>query len=102
MARAVRKQPTEEEFINWWLKKYHNIDLTGVKKAHPEWMDEPEKHTRDFYRAYAVTQEQHDEWYDWAIKRIMKHYRMGRKRAEESFCFDYLNVAPNITDSPKV
>jgi len=95
----MKKLLTEEEFINWWLRKYHNTDIEGVKEAHPEWMDDPQKHTRDFYRTYAVTREQHDEWYAWAIKRLMKYYSMGRKRAEKSFCMDYLNVAPNIQNT---
>ena len=74
----MKKKLTEEEFINMWLMAYHAIDLEGVKKAHPEWMENPEKHTRDFYRTYAVTQAQHDEWY------------------ERDFCLAYLNVAPSI------
>jgi hypothetical protein len=85
---------TEEEFINWWLEKYHNTNLEEVIQKHPEWKNED--HSRDFYTTYAVTQEQHDEWYEWAIQRIMKHYRYGKKMAQKQFAFPYLNVSPTV------
>jgi len=115
----MKPELTEEEFINWWLKKYHNTDLNGVRKAHPKWtksekrkpkpkyfpywlwylfIKDINKYTRDFYKTYAVTQEQHDEWYEWAINRIAKYYRYSKKRAKRMFCWDYLNVAPSIKD----
>ena len=92
----MKPQLTEEEFINWWLREYHNTDLDGVKRVRPEWWEDPEKYTRDFYRAYAVTQEQHDEWYEWAINRLAKYHKYSKKYAKKAFCLSYLNVSPII------
>jgi len=89
---------TEEEFIDWWLEKYHNTNIEQVQKDHPEWMKDPQAHSRDFYQTYACTQEQHDEWYEWAIERIMKHYRLSKKRAKRDFALSYINVAPTVKD----
>jgi len=106
----MKAKLTEEEFINWWLEKYHNTNLDQVKKDHPEWnSDHLEKNsdewrvhsgesTRAFYTAYMVTEEQHDEWYEWAIQRIMKYYRYSKKRAHRGFSIPSLNVSPQIKE----
>ena len=98
----MKAQLTEEEFINWWLEKYHATNLTKVLKLHPEWETNPEKHTRDFYYTYRVTQAQHDEWYEWAIGRFRSYYRWSKKRSIKAFCFPYLNVAPSVIDMDKI
>jgi len=84
---------TGNEYINQWLK-YHDTTIEEVIKEHPEWQE----NSREFYQAYPVTQEQHDEWYEWAIQTVMKEYRMGRKRAKKEFCFPYLDLAPNVKE----
>ena len=96
-----RNELTEDDFINWWLRKYHDTDMDKVIKAHPEWEAEPEKHTRDFYNTYRVTQEQHDEWHAWFIKAFMKEFRVGKKMAERHSGFAYLNVAPSVKQEIK-
>lgn len=94
---ATRKPKlTEQEIIDWWLTKYHNTNLDEVAKLHPEWMDEPQAHTREFYQKYAVTQEQHDEWNEWAFDRFVKHFKLTKTYAKRSWAFAYLNVAPQI------
>jgi len=85
-----------EYFLNGWLKPCHNITMTQVEESHPEWMKEPQKHTRDFYNTYQVSQEQHDEWYIWAINEIAKKYRCSKKKAKHDFALAYLNVAPSV------
>ena len=87
---------TTEDLINMWLKDYHNTNLDEVKKLHPEWEKEPEKHTHDFYSAYPVTQEQHDEWYEAVIDRLSKEHRRSKKYIRKAFAFDYLNCAPKV------
>jgi len=82
---------TEEEFYNYWLKKYHDITKWEVIKQEPEICK-----TQEWYKKYAVTQDQHDEWYEWAINRIMKHHRCSRKYAMQLFAFDYINIAPYV------
>ena len=92
------KELYEEEFIDWWLEKYHDTNLDKIAELHPEWILEPQKHNMTFYNTYACSQEQHDEWYQWAIGRIMQHRRCGKKRAIRGFAFDYLNVSPTIRE----
>ena len=89
---------TEEEFLNRWLGKCFDTNLAEVKEAHPEWDDNSSEHSRDFYREYAVTQEEHDEWYTWAVDRVAKHYGYGKKYAKRAFSIPYLNVAPSIKE----
>lgn len=91
-----KKEMTERECIDWWLKKYHNTTLKDVEDTHPEWLKDPQKHTRDFYEAYAVTQEQHDEWHEWFLSEVMKRFKYSKKLARRRTAFDYLNVSPSI------
>jgi len=86
---------SEEEILNKWLS-YHNTTVKGVLKNHPEWSENPSLHSREFYDTYPVTQEQHDEWYEWFISEIMLRYRYSRKRARRESAFIYLNLAPKV------
>ena len=85
---------TQDDFINWWLEKYHNTNCDEVIKLHPEWNDG--NHSRDFYDAYQVSQEQHDEWYNWFIGAIKKEFRVSKKYARMHSWATYLNVAPTV------
>lgn len=88
---------TEELFINKWLADYHNTSLQEIKDKNPDW-ESKEDPSGWFYKTYAVTNDQHDEWYEWAIGIIMKYYRVGKKRAKYNFTFPYLDVSPQIKD----
>lgn len=92
----MRAKLSEEQFINWWLEKYHNTNLAQILRENPEWKKNPHDHTREFYNTYRVTQAQHDEWYEWAIGLVMKTYRFGKKTARRQFALPYLNVAPSV------
>jgi hypothetical protein len=83
---------TIEDAINLWLK-YHNTTLSEVVEKH-QWYDNT--HTRAFYSTYAVTQEQHDEWYEEIIKLVSKWKRISIKSAKKAFVYDYINCAPDI------
>ena len=84
------KKVTEEEIYNGWLK-YHGLTVDELIKQDPETIKTPE-----WYKKYAVTQTQHDEWYEWAIDLICKRMKCSRKLAMRSFAFDYLNLAPSV------
>ena len=43
------KKVNPDDLINGWLK-HHNTTLKQVQENHPEWMENPNKHTREFYR----------------------------------------------------
>lgn len=90
MARK-RKELNAADFYNWWLQKYHNTTVQEIMEKEPELAKTP-----DWYKKYAVTQEQHDEWLEWAIQTIMNHYNWKRDRARKEFCFSYLNIAPSV------
>jgi len=96
----VMRKPklTQDDLIDKWLKDYHSTSLKQVIIDHPEWEAEPEKHTRDFYKTYAVTQEQHDAWEEWVITTLMKQERAGRKYIERGMWAIYLNCAPSIIE----
>lgn len=81
-------------FYNAWLEKYHGITIEKLVETEPELCK-----TQEWYKKYKVTQEQHDLWYEWAIKTIMKHYGYSRKTAIRQFCFAYINLAPDIKDA---
>ena len=89
--RTKKKEPTLDDLINGWLTPYHNTTIEQVEK---EWVGE--KNSRAFYQKYPVTQEQHDEWYDWVIDLLSKHFKYSKKFIKKEFCFMYLNCAPNI------
>ena len=91
-----RKRLTLEDLYNGWLVKYHGITVEELVEKEPELTK-----TQKWYKKYAVTQEQHNEWHDWAIKEIQKYYHCSKKTAIRNFCFDYLNVAPNIKENGK-
>lgn len=90
---------TQDDLINKWLGDYHNTSLTQVLEENPEWAADPEKHTRDFYQKYQVTQAQHDEWHSWMIDTIAKDFKCSKKYARRSSWAIYLNTAPNICQS---
>ena len=86
---------TMDDVVNWWLDKYHNTNIKKVISDHPEWdMDNFDSHI--FYEEYQVTQEQHDEWREWLVKRLMKEYKLPRKAVEKSLWSIYLNSAPMV------
>ena len=86
----MKKELTEADIINWWMGPYFGVTIEKAFEDNP-WTD-----ARDFYRRYQCTQEQHDEWYEWAINVISKYYRCGKKAARMKFVWDYLNLAPSI------
>ena len=86
-----KSELTEEFIIEGWLKKYHGITVKDMVDKHPKLCK-----TSLWYEKYPVTQEQHNDWYDWAIDIISKTLRMSKKNTKRRFCFSYLNCAPNI------
>ena len=87
----MRKQLTMEDYRNWWLQKYHNTNCEEVLKNYPE-----ESKSIEWYKIFAVTQEQHDEWYEWALNTLAKERRVSKKLARRMFSLPYLDAAPSI------
>lgn len=92
-----RSKTTANELINMWLKPIHGVTIEEVIKEYPEWKY-PEGDSREFYKKYPVTQEQHDEWYANVIQIIMREYGWNKKNAERQFAMPYLNISPMIIE----
>ena len=115
------KQVKDSDLINWWLEKFHNTNLEQVKKDHFQWAIAEKEYegmknysdqysdeqratisgklseaTREFYKEYAVTQEQHDEWNKWAQEYTRKITKLPKKLIERGWWSVYLNCSPNI------
>jgi len=82
---------TQEYIMNYWLEKGHGITVKWLIENEPELIK-----SSDWYLKYSVSQELHDEWYEWAIKELMKNNRMSRKFITRNFAMDYLNCSPTI------
>ena len=90
------KKIDTDELVNKWLEDYHNTNLDKVLVDNG-WKN-GENRAAEFYDKYEVTQEQHDEWYKWAVKFIAKSQRVSQKYVRDSMGFIYLNAAPKIKD----
>jgi hypothetical protein len=89
----MKKPLDAEEFYDVWLVFCYGITVKELKEKEPELCK-----TSDWYKKYAVTQEQHDRWYEWAIDKVAKHYRWSKKVTRRHFEFNYLNLAPSVKE----
>lgn len=85
-----RIQYTETDIINWWMVPCHGLTFEEA------YAKEPWTESRVFYQRYAVTDAQHDAWYEKTITTLMKHYKWSRRRTVNEFVFVYLNTAPTV------
>jgi len=92
----MRKQVSSDELVNWWLDKFHSTSLDKVLEENPEWKDNPQEHTREFYIKYAVTQEQANEWEAWAKEHIKKITKMSKKLIDKGWWSVYLDCSPSV------
>lgn len=90
----MRKRLSEADVINKWLGDYHNTSIEKIFQERPEWSDGD--HSREFYKEYSVTQEQHDEWHKWMIEAVAKDFRCSKKWAEKHSWPIYLQCSPTV------
>lgn len=95
----MKKRLTDTDIINWWLEKFHNTNIAKLLKEHPDWEKDPQAHTKEFYDMHKVTQEQHDEWREWAITALAKERRLSKRYIKMGFWVLDLNAAPSIDDN---
>lgn len=84
---------TVQYLQEWWLKKYFNKTVQDVIKEHPE-----DVHSPEWFKHYQVTQEQYDEWEDWAINAIAKDKNLGYNYVKNNWGFVSLDAAPMIKE----
>lgn len=89
----ARQELTYEIIRDYWLGKYHNTNSKEVVEKHPEIVKTPE-----WFKLYPVTQEQHDEWYEWMIETVAKYFRISKKRAKQDSWNIYLDCAPTVKE----
>jgi dTDP-D-glucose 4,6-dehydratase len=89
-----RTEYTGNEIMNWWLVPYHGKTIEEIFEANPEYKDD----NRKFYQDYAVTQEQHDEWYELALDKLQKSLKWKRDMVKREFAMPYLNLAPSVKE----
>jgi len=83
--------PSREDLLNGWLK-YHNTTVEEVVANHPkEFLENP-----DWFKSYPVTQEQHDEWVEWAEEYLRKTTGLSKKLLQRSWGMVYLDCAPYV------
>ncbi|MEX0595703.1 MAG: hypothetical protein WD512_04315 [Candidatus Paceibacterota bacterium] len=88
------KKLTRDDLLNWWLKKYHNTTVKEVVENNPkEVLDSP-----SWFELYPVTQEQCDEWEEWADKELRRTKTIVGKRG---WGFIYLDCAPYVKRDEK-
>ena len=90
------KKVNIEDLINWWLEKYHDTNLDKVLEDNPEWKENLQTHSREFYQKYAITKKQHDEWLQWAQDYTKKVTGIKGKLFDKNWCWVYLDCAPSI------
>ena len=90
------KKVDSKDLINWWLEKYHNTNLDKVMEENPDWKNNPQEHTREFYAKYPVTSEQEKEWETWAKEYFRKVTGMSKKYIESGWWSVYLNTSPSV------
>jgi hypothetical protein len=86
-----KKDITQEFLMNYWLQKGHGITTAWLIEHEPELIKTP-----DWFRKYEVSQELHDEWYEWAIDILSKAYHTSKANTKKQFCYLYLNLAPSV------
>jgi hypothetical protein len=96
MKERVNRAKLRQEFTinyarDWWLKKYHNTTCAEVIKHYPE-----ESRSGAWYKLYSVTQEQHDEWYEWLIGEVMYRWKLSRQRAIDNSQYFLLDASPSV------
>ena len=97
----MKKQVKQEDLINWWLEKYHNTNLDKILDENPKWKENPEKYSLDFFNEYQVTQDQHDEWLEWAKAFTKAVTGIKGRMFDRSWGWVYLDTSPKIKEDEK-
>lgn len=113
----MRKKVNDLILLNEWLLIFHGVDLEEVKKLHPKWVkaereyaqinsypqdkrdeisENMNKASREFYTEYSVTNEEYNEWEEWAKKYIKKTLRVSNRMIEHDFPWIALQIGPTI------
>jgi len=88
------KTVNRDDLINGWLK-YHGLTVEElIKTEPPELLKSP-----DWFKKYAVTQEQYDEWERWAKAYIKNITKLPKKYIDHNFGIIALDCGPSINQN---
>lgn len=82
---------TNNDIIEYWLLKFHGLTVKELMEKEPELVKSP-----TWFQNYPVTQEQHDDWVQWAIKSISKDQKLSKKYVSRNWQLIYLDTAPTV------
>lgn len=85
------KKVKREDLLNYWLGKFHNTNAVEVVANHPDKVDSP-----DWFKLYPVTQEQYEDFEEWAIQHIMEVTKMSRTFTIKTMQYAMLDCAPYV------
>ena len=92
---------TQDEIVNWWLRKYHKTTVEEQIALHPEYAED----SRIFYERFPIHQFQHDQWREWLLNRLSKDRRFkghSKSYIEQSVLpWIYLDTAPMIIEEQR-
>lgn len=92
LSKTNKNNISEQMLLNVWLEKYFETTIEEIV-ASGKYENNTEE-SRKFYADHAVTQEQHDWWYE-EVKKIFKK-KFGAKLGERTLSWAYINTAPSI------
>jgi hypothetical protein len=85
------KTVKRDDLLNGWLK-YHNTSVEQVILKHPK----EELSSPDWFKLYAVTQDQYDEWEKWAKEYLKKRAKISKLLIARQWAMICLDCAPAI------
>jgi hypothetical protein len=81
---------TRDDILNGWLK-YHNTNVKEVVEKYPEEIKSPE-----WFKLFPCTQEQCDEWENWAKDLLKKKDKLKNWEIDRMWGFIYLDCSPYV------
>lgn len=81
---------TRDDILNGWLK-YHNTNVDEVVEKYPEEIKSPE-----WFKLFPCTQEQCDEWENWAKDLLKKKDKLRNWQIDRMWGFIYLDCSPYV------
>ncbi|MBC7088696.1 MAG: hypothetical protein H5T96_09580 [Tissierellales bacterium] len=113
----MKKKVNELILLNEWLLIYHGVDIDEVKKLHPKWAkaereyaqinsypqdkrdkisENMNKATREFLETYSVSDEEYNEWEEWAKAYVKKVTKLPKRYVDRSWWSVVLSVSPMV------
>lgn len=97
LEKKKKQQISERDLINEWLVEYFGKTYEEVEESYK---DEngvlPTDISREFYKDYAITEEQYDEFSLQIKEFLCKKWKVSKKTYDRHFGMTLLNVMPSI------